>query len=78
MGKHDKKKEYCGINCAQIADQLENYVDAATTMLVIEGQSEEDHKWAIKVVKKNIKNLRKGRPDKVFSEEMLENNDLYY
>lgn len=77
MGKHDKKNEY-GINCMQVADQLENYLDAATTMLVIEGQSEKDHEWAIKVVKKNIKYLRKGRPDKVFSEEMLENNDLCY
>jgi len=71
--KHNN--EYEGINTMQVADQLENYLQAAMTMLVIEGQSEKTYHKSIKTVKKAIKDLRKGRPDKVFSEDAL--NDIY-
>ena len=56
----------------QIADHLEAYIDAAENLFIFEGKSKEIIEEAIKVIKKAIKYLRAGRPDKVFNEERFE------
>lgn len=79
MGKKKKKKHnvysgngegmYNQTRNNEIANHLEEYVDAVQNLFILEGKKEEDVKEAIKVVNKAIKNLREGRPDKVFDEE---------
>lgn len=56
----------------KIADQLESYLDAIDNLIIIEGKNIDDIKKAKKKVKKAIKNLREGKPEKVFDEERFE------
>ena len=82
MGKKKKSqnrnKNYCSSGMYnqernnEIADHLEAYVDAVTTLFILEGKREEDVNAAIKTVKKACKNLREGKPEKVFDEERFE------
>lgn len=53
----------------EIADHLEEYSDKINSLFILEGKSEEEVKEARKEVKKAIKNLREGHPEKVFNEE---------
>ena len=84
MGKKKKKKNtgyterggmYNQKRNNEIADHLEAYVDAVQNLFILEGKKEEDVENAIKVVTKAIKNLREGRPDKVFDEDRY--NDVF-
>ncbi len=56
----------------EIADHLEAYVDAVSTLFIIDGKKEDDVKSAIKTVRKACKNLREGKPEKVFDLERFE------
>ena len=55
-----------------IADHLEAYIDASDNLFIFDGKSEEKVKKARKVILKAIKDLRRGRPDKVLNEERVE------
>ena len=89
MGKKKKKRSggtgmYDQKRNEQIADHLENYINDIQSLFILEGKSEKDVNDAIKVVKKAIKNLRDGKPEKVFDEERYEEfsdtdhiNDFY-
>lgn len=72
MGKNNKEADY-GIYdpkiCKTIADHLEQYISDIIELTIIDGQKVEEVEHSIKVVKKACKNLRKGRPDKVFESE---------
>ena len=51
----------------ELANHLEEYVNISTTLFILEGSREKDVKKAKKIVLEACENLRKGRPDKVFS-----------
>lgn len=56
-----------------IANSLENFIDTYEELLIPpEGTSVEENKKAIKIVKKAIKNLRKGHPEKVFDKDRFD------
>lgn len=70
MGKHYNSDEmYNQERNDQIAQGLEDYIDTVQNLCILEGRNEEEIENAIKHVKKAIKNLRKGHPEKVFDEE---------
>lgn len=77
MGKKKKKQGgythgdgmYNQTRNNEIAEHLEAYVDAVETLFILEGKKESDVKDAVKTVRKACKNLREGRPDKVFDED---------
>jgi deoxyribose-phosphate aldolase len=52
-----------------IADGLENYIDMVNNLCILEGRNKDEIKSSIKRVKKAIKNLRNGHPEKVFDED---------
>lgn len=64
----------------EIADHLEAYVEAVENLFILEGKKESDVNEAIKVVRKACKNLREGKPEKVFDEdrfnELLEDGEF--
>ena len=80
MGKHSNYSDYSGVIADmynqdrnnEIADHLEAYVDAISSLFIIEGKKESEVKDAIKVVRKACKNLRDGKPEKVFDLERFE------
>lgn len=82
MGKKKKKGDnyfdgdgmYNQSRNNEIADHLEAYVDAVENLFILEGKKESDVKDAIKTVRKACKNLREGKPEKVFDEDRF--NDL--
>jgi len=66
MGKHDNNYDH---NVSKkIADNLEQYLNSVNTYIIIEGKSVKKIDKANEVVKQAIKDLRKGREDKVFDE----------
>ena len=56
----------------QLADHLENYVESITSLFILEGSDADEIKKAKKILKKAVKNLRNGHPEKVFNEERFE------
>ena len=78
MGKKKKKKISSGSGMydqernKEIADHLEAYIDAVDSLFILEGKSEEEIKKARKIVKKAIKNLREGKPEKVYDASRFE------
>ena len=78
MAKKKKKKIHSGSGMydqkrnEQIADHLEAYVDDVLSLFILEGKSEKDIEDAAKIVRKAIKNLREGKPEKVFDEDRFE------
>lgn len=56
----------------EVADHLESYVEAITTLFILEGKDAEEVENACKVIKKAVKNLRNGKPEKVYDEEEFE------
>lgn len=80
MGKHSNYSDYHGgiddmynqERNNEIADHLEAYVDAISSLFIIEGKKEDEIKSAVKVVRKACKNLRDGKPEKVFDLERFE------
>ena len=80
MSKKDKKKKikeniknmdpmYDHETNLKIADSLDNYVDTLTSLAILTGRKAKDVEEAVKVVHKNTKWLREGRPDNVFDED---------
>lgn len=79
MGKKKKKKQqdfymdgdgiFNQSRNNEIADHLEAYIDAVENLFILEGKKESDVKASIKIIKKACKDLREGRPEKVFDEE---------
>ena len=53
----------------EIADHLEAFVDAIETLFILEGKKKDDVDDAKKTVRKACKNLRNGKPEKVFDED---------
>ena len=73
MSKHHDGSGICNQERNEkIADQLESYIDAVDNLIIIEGKDVDDIKKAKKKIKKAIKNLREGKPEKVFDEERFE------
>ena len=88
MGKKKKKNKvhsngtgmYNQKRNEMIADHLEMYLDDIQSLFILEGKSQEEVEKADKVVRKAIKNLREGKPEKVFNEERFEefdNDDMF-
>lgn len=65
-GIYDQKRN------EKIADNLEAYKDAIENLLIIEGRSVKKINKATKVIEKAIKNLRDGKPEKVFDIDRFE------
>lgn len=55
-----------------IASNLEVFVDDISTLFIFEGQKEKDIEEATKVLKKAIKHLKNGKPEKVLNMEKFE------
>jgi len=53
----------------KISDNLEQYLQAVNTYIIIEGKSVKKIDKANETIKKAIKDLRKGRYEDVFDEE---------
>lgn len=53
----------------EVADSLEKYCEEVKRFIIPDGRSAETVKKSMKKVKKAIKHLREGRPEKVFDEE---------
>lgn len=61
-----------------IASNLEVFVDDISTLFIFEGQKEKDIEEATKVLKKAIKHLKNGKPEKVLNMEKFEEYvDMY-
>ena len=77
MSKDKKKKKYQSTRYPQkmmneYADTLEAYTDIFDRFIIKDAIKEDDYKWALKTIKKAIKNLRKGNGDEVFDPERYE------
>ena len=77
MGKDKKKKKYQSCRYPQkmkdeYADTLEAYTDIFDRFIIKDNIKEDEYKWALKTIKKAIKNLRKGNGDEVFDPERYE------
>lgn len=57
--------------CNDIADHLEAFIDNMN-LFILEGRRQKDIEHSEKVIRKTIKNLRKGKLDKVFDLGRLE------
>lgn len=75
MGKKKKKhKDYdYGIYdedlCKDIANHLEAYVNAVDDFAIVDGKPVKNIKKALDVIRKTIKHLRNGNPEKEIDEE---------
>ena len=56
----------------KVADELEAYIDEVRSLLILEDKKKKDVKKSVKIVKEAIKNLRKGKPEKVYNEERFD------
>jgi hypothetical protein len=61
----------------EIADHLEAYVDDVTNLFILDGKSKDEVDKAVKTVRKAVKDLRKGHPEKVFDQERFEEYMLH-
>lgn len=69
MGKGNSKDQ---ARYDSIASNLEVFVDDISTLFIFEGQREKDIEEATKVLKKAIKHLKNGKPEKVLNMEKFE------
>ena len=77
MSKDKKKKKYQSCRYPQkmmdeYDDTLEAYTDIFDRFIIKDSINEDEYKWALKTIKKAIKNLRKGNGDEVFDPERYE------
>lgn len=70
MGKSSNNKDQARYD--SIASNLEVFVDDISTLFIFEGQKEKDIEEATKVLKKAIKHLKNGKPEKVLNMEKFE------
>lgn len=76
MGKGNNSKDQARYD--SIASNLEVFVDDISTLFIFEGQKEKDIEEATKVLKKAIKHLKNGKPEKVLNMEKFEEYvDMY-
>jgi len=75
MSKKKKKKKnfdnsgmYDQKELERVAGYIKEYVDGFR-YVIIENISEEDYKYAMKVLKKFFKNAKEGRGDKIYDEK---------
>nr|DAK52801.1 MAG TPA: hypothetical protein [Caudoviricetes sp.]DAV26431.1 MAG TPA: hypothetical protein [Caudoviricetes sp.] len=68
MGKNNRDQ----VRYDSIASNLEVFVDDISTLFIFEGQKEKDIEEATKVLKKAIKHLKNGKPEKVLNMEKFE------
>lgn len=69
MGKSNNRDQ---ATYDSIASNLEVFVDDISTLFIFEGQKEKDIEEATKVLKKAIKHLKNGKPEKVLNMEKFE------
>lgn len=69
MGKNNNRDQ---ARYDSIASNLEVFVDDISTLFIFEGQKEKDIEEATKVLKKAIKHLKNGKPEKVLNMEKFE------
>lgn len=69
MGKSNNRDQ---ARYYSIASNLEVFVDDISTLFIFEGQKEKDIEEATKVLKKAIKHLKNGKPEKVLNMEKFE------
>ena len=69
MGKNGNRDQ---ARYDSIASNLEVFVDDISTLFIFEGQREKDIEEATKVLKKAIKHLKNGKPEKVLNMEKFE------
>lgn len=69
MGKSNDKNQ---ARYDSIASNLEVFVDDISTLFIFEGQKEKDIEESVKVLKKAIKHLKNGKPEKVLNMEKFE------
>ena len=77
MGKKKKREErianmdpmYSQEINEKIADSFEAYCSAIKNFIIVEGRSKKDIDDSITVIKKAVKDLRNGKPEKVFDPE---------
>lgn len=69
MGKNGNRDQ---ARYDSIASNLEVFVDDISTLFIFEGQKEKDIEEATKVLKKAIKHLKNGKPEKVLIMEKFE------
>lgn len=69
MGKSNNRDQ---ARYDSIASNLEVFVDDISTLFIFEGQKEKDIEEATKVLKKAIKHLKNGKPEKVLNMEKFE------
>lgn len=69
MGKNNNRDQ---ARYDSIASNLEVFVDDISTLFIFEGQKEKDIEEATKVLKKAIKYLKNGKPEKVLNMEKFE------
>ena len=62
----------------QIADAYESYCNVIDTFIIVEGRNKQSVEDSLKVIRKAIKNLREGKPEKVFDRERYEAVMEYY
>lgn len=75
MGKGSNRDQ---VRYDSIASNLEVFVDDISTLFIFEGQKEKDIEEATKVLKKAIKHLKNGKPEKVLNMEKFEEYvDMY-
>lgn len=75
MGKNGNRDQ---ARYDSIASNLEVFVDDISTLFIFEGQKEKDIEEATKVLKKAIKHLKNGKPEKVLNMEKFEEYvDMY-
>ena len=75
MGKDNNRDQ---ARYDSIASNLEVFVDDISTLFIFEGQKEKDIEEATKVLKKAIKHLKNGKPEKVLNMEKFEEYvDMY-
>lgn len=75
MGKSNNRDQ---ARYDSIASNLEVFVDDISTLFIFEGQKEKDIEEATKVLKKAIKHLKNGKPEKVLNMEKFEEYvDMY-
>jgi len=69
MSKNSSKDQF---NYDNIADNLDMFVNDVATLFIFEGRSEKEVEESMKVLKKAIKHLRNGKPEKVLDMDKYE------
>ena len=75
MSKISSKDQF---NYDNIADNLDMFVNDVATLFIFGGRSEKEVDESMKVLKKAIKHLRNGKPEKVLDMDKYEEATIAY